>query len=157
MSEIKKIMVAVDVSDYSLPALRYARQLAEATGAKLLLVSVVNIRDISTAQNMLAAYDLSIYQEYIEERLSDRRRWLDDLEKQADAQAMTVDKSVRVGVPYHELLAAIDNDHPDLLVISTKGRSNLTDAILGSCAQKMFRRCPIPLLSLRPQKESPKE
>ncbi len=157
MSEIKKIMVAVDVSDYSLPSLRYACNLAEVTGAKLLLVTVFNIHDISTAQNLLAAYDLSVYQGHIEERLSDRRRWLDDLEKQAGAQTVTADKSVRVGVPYQELLAAIDNDRPDLLVISTKGRSNLADTILGSCAQKMFRRCPIPLLSLRPQKKSPRE
>jgi nucleotide-binding universal stress UspA family protein len=72
---------------------------------------------------------------------------------QADAGTMTLDRSVRVGIPYHELLAAIAQDRPDLLVMGTKGRSNLADTILGSCAQKMFRRCPIPLLSMRPSEE----
>jgi nucleotide-binding universal stress UspA family protein len=49
------------------------------------------------------------------------------------------------------LLEQIDEKHADLLIMSTKGRSNLADTVIGSCAQKMYRRCPVPLLSLRPE------
>lgn len=152
MNAIKTIMVAVDVSEYSLSSLQYARGLAETVNAKLLVVTVLNERDVRAVENALEIYDASLCEQIIEEELSDRRRWLNNLVKQANAQAFTKEKIVRVGVPYAALLEIIQLERPDLLVMGTKGRSNLADTIVGSCAQKMFRRCPIPLLSLRPQK-----
>jgi nucleotide-binding universal stress UspA family protein len=145
-------MVAVDVSKYSLSSMQYARDLAEIITAKLLAVTVLNERDVRAIENALEIYDASLCEQIIEEKLADRRRWLNTLVKQANAQAVTKEKIVRVGVPYVELLEVIKSERPDMLVMGTKGRSNLVDTIVGSCAQKMFRRCPIPLLSLRPQK-----
>jgi nucleotide-binding universal stress UspA family protein len=46
-------------------------------------------------------------------------------------------------------LQEIEEKNPDLLIMGAKGRSNVADMILGSCAQRMFRHCPIPLLSIR--------
>jgi nucleotide-binding universal stress UspA family protein len=149
---IKTIMVAVDVSDYSLPSLLYARNLAEALDAKLLVVSVINERDVRAVNKAVESYDAQLCQRLIEEKWSDRRTWLDHLIEQAAAQSFTIGKLVRMGIPYRVLLEVIEEDHPDLLVMGTKGRSNLADTIVGSCAQKMFRQCPIPLLSLRPRK-----
>jgi len=149
---IKTIMVAVDVSDYSLPSLLYARGLAEALDAKLLVVSVINERDIRAVNKAVESYDAGLCQRLIEEKWSDRRTWLDQLVEQAAAHSFTAAKLVRMGIPYSVLLEVIEEEHPDLLVMGTKGRSNLADTIVGSCAQKMFRRCPIPLLSTRPRK-----
>jgi nucleotide-binding universal stress UspA family protein len=56
---------------------------------------------------------------------------------------------IKVGVPFQAIVEIIDQEQADLLVIGTKGRSNLSDVLLGSTAERLFRRCPVPLLSVR--------
>lgn len=149
MQIIQKILVAVDQSDYSLPLVRYACQLAQGLGAKMILVNVYNRRDISAIQQAMNSYDAKLCDSIIKENIAQRRDKLDELSSAADAQDEVIEKIVRIGVPYQELLEVIAEEKPDLLVMGTKGRSNLADTIVGSCAHKMYRRSPIPMLSLR--------
>ena len=151
MRQFPKILVAVDFSEYSLPSVKYAHQLAMKMEGTLILVNVFNQRDVRAIQYALDTYDPALCRKSIDDRIEEHRRYLVELENSAGAQVTVVKKIVRTGVPYQELLTAIEQEDPDLLVMGTKGRGNLADAILGSCAHKMFSRCPIPLLSLRPE------
>jgi len=159
VNRIKTILVPVDASEYSLPAVQYARNFAIAIRAKLLLVTVINQRDIDAIKEALLSHDEALCKQIVSEKIADRRGWLDWLVQRADIQEITREAIVRQGVPHEELLKIIESAKPDLMVMGTKGRSSLADAIVGSCAQKMFRRCPIPLLSLRLEKPaaSPKQ
>ena len=149
MKPIEKIMVAVDFSDYSLPAVKYAGDLARDLKAELLLVNVINQRDVNMMKKVAVEVRTFSVENYLEETRQDRKSHFDELITAADCANMPVKTSIRIGVPYEELLAVIETKKPDLLVMATKGRSNLVDAIIGSCAQKMFRRSPIPVLSIR--------
>ena len=56
---------------------------------------------------------------------------------------------ITTGVSFKRLLDIAEEEIPWMIVIGTKGRGNLAGVILGSTAEKLFRHCPFPLLSVR--------
>jgi len=149
MKTLNKIMVAVDFSDYSLSAVHYAAHLAEDAGAALLLVNVINQRDLNMMKKVANEVPAFSFENYLEEMRKDREEGLQQMLKEAVRDRTVAKTIIRIGIPYQELLNVIEDKKPDLLIMATKGRSNLVDTIIGSCAQKMFRRSPIPVLSIR--------
>lgn len=149
---IKKIMAAVDFSEYTEPTVQYGISLARDLKATLLLVNIINIRDLMTVERYLSVQEPALYQKYVDDTYAARNSNLQMLLDQAAQQDVAGEKLVKAGVPYEELLRVIESEKPDLLIMGTKGRGNLADTIIGSCAQKMYRRCPVPLLSIRPKK-----
>jgi len=149
MKTLNKIMVAVDFSDYSLSAVHYAAHLAEDAGAALLLVNVINQRDLNMMKKVANEVPAFSFENYLEEMRKDREEGLQQMLKEAVRDSNIAKTIIRIGIPYQELLNVIKDKKPDLLIMATKGRSNLVDTIIGSCAQKMFRRSPIPVLSIR--------
>jgi len=151
MEPINKLMVAVDFSDCSLRAVAYAARLANVAKAGLILVNVINQRDIEAVRTAALYHpDISL-QRYLEDQIAMRSAELQALADKGGADGQFCRIVVRTGVPFVELLAAINELKADMVVMGTKGRSNLADVILGSTAEKMFRRCPVPLLSIRPE------
>ena len=149
MRKVKKIMAAVDFSEHSLAAAHYAAGLASDVDAALVLINVINQRDIDALEFAVKRVAIFSVDKHIEEQIESRKKLFADLQSKLAVDNSNVQISVRTGVPFREILASIEEHKPDLLVMGRRGNSELADIIIGSCAQKLFRRCPIPLLSIR--------
>ena len=149
MKTINKIMVAIDFSEDSLAAATYATRLAKDVGAKLVFTHIYNKGNIEILNmDAVRVPEFSI-KKYVDELLDERRGKLEELAKSLKCGRLSVEFHVSIGIPYKALLHEIKENMSDLLVMGAKGRSNVMDIILGSCAQKMFKDSPIPLLSIR--------
>ena len=161
MRRIKRIMVACDLSEYSLQSLKYAFELAENLNASLVIVNVINQRDliaVTEAINRigLVKHSFSFSMDtYLENLKKERSQLIQKLIEEISRHKVQIKKVIKYGVPFQKLIEAINEENADILVMGTKGRGNLAGVLFGSTAEKMFHHCPVPLLSIR-EKEAPK-
>jgi len=151
MKNIRKIMVAFDLSEYSKEAVRYASELAGDLKAELLVVNVINQRDVDAVARIAKEYTNITVDKYVEIQRKDRTDEMQKVMSVSGYSRLSVRMVFRVGVPFLELVQAVRDEGADLMVMGTKGRSNLAGVLFGTTAEKMFRRCPVPLLSIRPK------
>ena len=149
MKKIHKIIAALCLSDHTVDVLDNAATLARQFDAELLLVNVVNVRDlrhVATIQTM--GYDMSV-DEYKRRMKEEHREKMDDFTKAIDFPREKLKQLVTIGHPVERILEVVKEEGADLLVIGVKGRSNLPDLLVGSVAEKLFRHSPVTVVSVR--------
>ena len=152
MNDIKSIMAACDFSEYASQVVSCAVNLSRKLDAELLVVNIINQRDVYTMQRIEAEHPAFSVVEYLEKQKKDRLEMMEDIIAEVGGDTRRIQKIIRVGVPFKELLQVVEEKKIDMLVMGTKGRGNIAGTLFGSTAEKVFRRCPVPLLSVRPEK-----
>lgn len=146
MIAMKTILHPTDFSDSSKYALTYALSFAEEYSAKLCVVHV--IEEVSSALyfDMLQAPPLAQLMADIEKQA---QKAMEDLLTPEVRQKYKVETIIRKGVPFLEIVRCAEEIHADVIVCGTHGRTGLKHAIFGSVAEKVVRKAPCPVLSVR--------
>ena len=151
MKKISKILVCIDLSDYSENTLESAVTIAGNTGAQIHIINVINRRDVSFATVVPPYYSGTIdVQGYVKDTTEKRKIAINKLieEHFSDFKPpMTI--HVILGTPFEEIIHTALSEKVDLIVMGNKGRSNLARTLFGSQAEKVFRHSPIPVFSIR--------
>jgi len=150
--KISKIMVAIDFSVYSRDTLEYAVQTAALTDARMVLINIINQKQIDAMEKAVNAehpnrFDLA---KFLGEEMDRRKMKLKTLIK---GIPMLDDVPVKIrighGIPHVEILEAVKRENADFLVFGPKGRTDFKEFLFGSVAEKLFRHSPVPVMSIR--------
>lgn len=154
MKEINKVLVCVDLSEFSRETIEAALTLTRGQKTEILLFNVINSRDVEAVRivrpHLPEEYNV---ENYIQRVKDERQHLIEEMIKEhfhSDKDQMNI--LVRVGSPYRAILEAIETESIDLVVIACKGRSNLIGTLHGSNAEKIFRHSQVPVLSVRNRK-----
>ncbi len=143
--KVERILFPTDFSDGSAHALTYAVNLAKKYNAKLYVLHVVY--DIQRAAG------LSIPHISSDELYNDLNKWaVKEVEKSCIEETRglpDVEKVVVQGIPYEEIINFVKKEEIDMVVIGTYGRSGLDRFIFGSTAERVVRRAPCAVLTVR--------
>jgi nucleotide-binding universal stress UspA family protein len=150
--KISKIVVAIDFSAYSRATLEYAVETANLTHAKMVLVNIINQRQIDAMEKAVNAEHPNQFDtaKFLGEEMDRRKMKLKTLIKGIPAMD-DVPVKIRIGhgVPHMEILEAVTRENADFLVFGPKGRTDLRGFLFGSVAEKLFRHSPVPVMSIR--------
>lgn len=155
MTPIRKILVPVDFSAGSADAFAYALALATRFDAKLEVLHVWEPSpNIPNSRLAWIDSEPAAFWEQVHNELTAR---LDDFVRQhAGTDVAAITQRVEAGYVAHSILAAIDHEHYDMVVMGTHGRTGLSHFLLGSIAERVVRLAPCPVLTVRSSEKKPK-
>jgi nucleotide-binding universal stress UspA family protein len=142
------VMVATDLSDASLPAIRAGSEEAQRRGARLEVVSVFEWSppiaiSLTGLLGTLPALPSTEVQQQAREAL---RAMLEDAMVRAGAEG---EARVLDGSPATEIVAHEEELRAELIVVATRGRTGLARLALGSVAERVIRSAGCSVLAVR--------
>ncbi len=154
MDDIRKILVALAFSPYSEGIFNYAEKIARKFNAELIIGSIINVRDVS-AVRMITSMGYEVNGDhYVQSIKEERERMLEQFLEKTPFDREKIRTIIKVGNPIDELLKLIVKENIDMVVMGIKGRSDLEHVFIGSVAEKLFRRSPVPVISFRDEKNA---
>jgi nucleotide-binding universal stress UspA family protein len=148
--EWKKILCPVDFSDASRSALQVASELARRFGGEVTVFHAYPLPGYTLPEGTVLPAT-GMLQELAEQTDALLARW--KAEAVADG-APSVATAKAVGEPAAEIVAAAEDGKFDAIVVGTHGRSGLAHVLLGSVAERVVRRAPMPVITVRPAKKA---
>lgn len=138
---IDKILVPVDFSGCSLEALSYAIQFAEEFAAKIIVFHAVHLAYAYTTDGR-TMYDFSEFEKALRK---DADRKMREFVRFAKFGRAKFETAIRVGPPVAEICAFAEEQNVDLIITATHGFTGFKHVLIGSTAEQLVRRAPVPV------------
>ena len=145
MINVKRILVPTDFSDGARHALRYGFSFAREYEAELLLLHVVESVAAPYASDLFPVPMAEVFQELS----AYARGELDKLAADASGKGVSARTQVVQGKPSHEIMRVAREETIDMIVLGTHGKGVLDQAIFGSTTERVVRKAPCPVLTVR--------
>jgi len=142
----KKIVCPIDFSEFTDEIVKYAVNITKKFNAELHLIHIIpNLNYFTPYESFLTPENLVAIEKNIEKEVEK------DFEKVTKDIDMPLKKIVKTGVTFVEIIDYIKEEDIDLVVMGTHGRSGIEHILIGSVAEKVVRKSPCPVLTIRPR------
>ena len=147
MIKLAKVLFSTDFSDHSLSALPYALEMCRSFGAQLHCLHVVD----EGYQQLLGSGDFMgsgvvLMDDLWEPSLKRLEKFVSEKIRPQIPEVVSHQAS---GRPFVEIIHYAQENEIDLIVIATHGHGGLTSMLLGSVTEKVVRKSPCPVLTVR--------
>jgi nucleotide-binding universal stress UspA family protein len=143
---MQRILVPTDGSPESEQAIPVAEQIASAQSAEVVLVQVVQFPVLTGTDEWTSP---EFYEQITDAMTADAQANLDRIGARFQISGIKVTPLLLRGSPAYGLLEAEREQHPELVVMSTHGRTGLARFALGSVADRVVREGSVPVLLVR--------
>jgi len=142
----KKILCPVDFSEFTADIVLCALNIAKKYNAELHLMHVIpNLNYFTPYESFLTPENLVTIERNMEVEVE---KDFDKILKKVD---YPVTKVVKTGAAFVEIINYVKSESTDLIVMGTHGRSGIEHILIGSVAEKVVRKSPCPVLTIRPK------
>jgi nucleotide-binding universal stress UspA family protein len=148
---MKTILVPTDFNELATAALRYAAQIAAATGAEIVVLYADRFdppAEFTAAQAQLLAGSIAESRRRADEELAMYTR-------EIVPDSVAVRTVIREDFPATAIRELADEVDADLIVMGTHGRGLLTRILFGSVAESVLKNTRRPVLTVRSNSVSP--
>jgi len=145
MIKLKKVLVPTDFSESAHHALTYGISFAREYKAELVLLHVVENLTVGYASDLFPVPMAEVFQEisgYAKAELA-------KLGVEAREKGLVAQEHVVMGKPSAEIIRFAQENAIDMIVLGTHGKGMLDQALFGSTTERVVRRAPCPVLTVR--------
>jgi nucleotide-binding universal stress UspA family protein len=146
MITLRRILIPIDFSPHSEQALKYGMALAEKFGAELFLIHA--FQDVAIYQTEVVSGAPPIMPP-VEQLTASARGEMQRLVQEKNLQRFGAHTDIVEGAPVEEIVDYAKDKDIDLIVMGTHGRGWLAHVLMGSVAEKVVRKAPCPVLTVR--------
>jgi nucleotide-binding universal stress UspA family protein len=148
MTEIKKILFPYDLSENAPKILPYVLSVSEAYNSTIYLLHVVH--DLQKWGKVYIPHpSMDVFQK---EALKAAEKAMDRVCEEQLQSCPNFQRRVVSGDPATEILKTIESEHIDLVIMGTHGRKGLEHIVIGSVAENVVRKSPVPVMTVNPYK-----
>jgi len=148
MKTIRKILVAVDFSEYAESVLDVAVEFARHFGAELHLVHAFDVRI-----PLVTPYEVAIPTAFIEEAREAAASKLEALIRKAADDGITAISHLSEVPAASAIVDLAEELGADLIIMGTRGHTGLKHVLLGSVAERTLRHAPCSVLTVKESHE----
>ena len=146
---VRRIVIGFDGSPNAARAVELVGRLVAPRDAQVTLVSVVDLLTPASRGPRVGGIRSSVAREVRRINTARRKAAVNALHRAADAlerRGWRTRVELKTGEPLRELIAAVSKAEAQLLVVGARGTSGVRHLLLGSVAEGVLNRCPVPVL-----------